>query len=65
MDTTLLENQSLELKAAAKDFQRLIDQQIALFRNEKEEHKKTVEKLNSMLLINGISVIRQYPGNQR
>ena len=48
MDLSRYEKVSLELKAAAKDFQRLIDQQIAVFTQEMEKHKKLVENLNSM-----------------
>lgn len=51
MNSELLEKQSLELKAAAKDFERLVEQQIALFTHEKEEHEKTIEKLNSMIYL--------------
>ena len=50
MDSSFLEKQSLELKAAAKDFQRLIDQQIALYTQEKENHDKIVEDLNSLYM---------------
>lgn len=46
MDTGFLEIQSLELKTAAKDFQRLVNQQISLFTKEKENHQKVVEELN-------------------
>lgn len=49
MDTTLLEKQSLELKAATKDFQRFIDQQIAVFVHEKEEHQKVMVNLESLI----------------
>ena len=51
MNTEQLEKQSQELKAAAKYLERLVEQQIALFTHEKEEHEKTIEKLNSMIYL--------------
>ena len=55
MDTGFLEIQSLELKTAAKDFQRLVNQQISLFTKEKENHQRIVEELNRNYLHSNLS----------
>ena len=60
MDLSHYEKVSLELRAASKDFQRLVDQQIAVFTQEMETHKKLIENLNSMCYYGSIIWIREY-----
>ena len=45
MNNHFFENAAVELDTAAKDFQRVVNTQIAAFTHERELHEKTVKEL--------------------
>ena len=46
MNSSLLNDSTVQLETFARDFQRAVDQQIAAFTQERELHKQTMAELN-------------------